>query len=39
VDESNSTIKNSLATMVQMIDNYKLTQRQKGKPMTRQQEE
>lgn len=25
--------------MVQMIDNYKLSQKQKGKQMTRQQEE
>lgn len=39
VEESNNTIKNSLASMVQMIDNYKLSQKQKGKQMTRQQEE
>jgi hypothetical protein len=39
VEESNNAIKNSLASMVQMIDNYKLTQKQKNKGMTKQQEE
>jgi nucleotidyltransferase/DNA polymerase involved in DNA repair len=39
VEESNSTIKNSLTSLVQMIDNYKITQKGKAKQMTKEEEQ